>query len=200
MKKRIWLVSLVFCFLTGCAIKADRGTTEMAGGQDAGQQEDAGQQDDTQEDAGQQDDAQEGGQQNDTQQEVEEQNEAPQSDERGLTLRAQNVTAEGCTIVYEQHGGAPSGSELLTGSWYRIERKEQDEWVEVPYAEGIGGEIGWNDTAWIISMEGSVEFEESWGTLYGELPPGTYRIVKEIMDFRGTGDYDVNDYYAEFTL
>lgn len=72
--------------------------------------------------------------------------------------------------------------------------------MEVPYAEGIGGEVGWNDTAWIISMEGSVEFEENWGTLYGELPLGTYRIVKEIMDFRGTGDYDVNDYYAEFTL
>lgn len=125
--------------------------------------------------------------------------EAGQEDEWGLTLRAESVGATGCTIVFIQHGGAPTG-ELTSGTWYRIEKKEGDEWVEMPYAQGIGDEIGWNDVAWCIPDEGSVSFEENWGFLYGELPSGNYRIVKEIMDFRGTGDYDKKWYYAEFSL
>lgn len=72
--------------------------------------------------------------------------------------------------------------------------------MEMPYAQGIGDEVGWNDVAWCIPGEGSVEFEEDWGFLYGELTSGTYRIVKEIMDFRGSGDYDKKWYYAEFSV
>ncbi|MDE5819265.1 MAG: hypothetical protein K2I07_08090 [Lachnospiraceae bacterium] len=75
-----------------------------------------------------------------------------------------------------------------------------DEWVQMPYAQGIGDEIGWTAEAWCIPDEGSVEFEEDWGFLYGELTPGTYRIVKEIMNFRSSGDYDAKWYYAEFSV
>lgn len=31
-------------------------------------------------------------------------------------------------------------------------------------------------------------------------PAGKYRIGKEIMDFRSTGDYDTNTYYANFEV
>lgn len=103
---------------SGNLLEADKNGLETENGQDAGRQDDI---------------PQSGGQQDETR----------QSDEWDLTLRAQDVTAKGCTIVYEQHGGASLGSEL---------------------------------------------------------PPGTYRIVKEIMNFRGTGDYDENEYYAEFIL
>jgi len=54
--------------------------------------------------------------------------------------------------------------------------------------------------AWIIPMNDSVEWNVDWEWLYGQLSPGTYRIVKEIMNFRGTGDYDKAEYYAEFTI
>lgn len=40
----------------------------------------------------------------------------------------------------------------------------------------------------------------SWGWLYGELPPGEYRLVKTVSDFRGTGDYDDYTLTAEFTI
>lgn len=121
------------------------------------------------------------------------------NDEWGLTLCAEPVGATGCTVVFIQHGGAPTG-ELTSGTWYRIEKKERDEWVEMPYAQGISDEIGWNAVAWRIPSEGSAEFEEDWGFLYGELTPGTYRIVKEITDFRSAGDYDKKWYYAEFSV
>jgi hypothetical protein len=39
-----------------------------------------------------------------------------------------------------------------------------------------------------------------WGWLYGALPSGQYRIGKEIMNFRGAGDFDKSMAYAEFTV
>lgn len=36
--------------------------------------------------------------------------------------------------------------------------------------------------------------------LYGTIPNGKYRIGKEIMDFKGPGDYDNAIYFAEFEI
>ena len=36
--------------------------------------------------------------------------------------------------------------------------------------------------------------------LYGKLKPGRYRIVKTVMDFRGTGDYTDYTYTEEFCV
>ena len=68
----------------------------------------------------------------------------------------------------------------------------------MPYV--IDGEIGWNDVAWIISMDDTTEMEVNWEWLYGKLPTGKYRIGKEITDFRSSGDFDTAIYYAEFEI
>ncbi|MGO4890647.1 immunoglobulin-like domain-containing protein, partial [Anaerobacillus sp. MEB173] len=39
-----------------------------------------------------------------------------------------------------------------------------------------------------------------WDWLYGSLDTGEYRIVKDILDFRSTGDYDKRHLTAEFTI
>lgn len=44
-----------------------------------------------------------------------EETDAGQEDDWGLTLRAESVSATGCTIVFIQHGGAPTG-ELTSGT------------------------------------------------------------------------------------
>jgi len=117
-------------------------------------------------------------------------------DEWGLTLKAENVTAKGCTLVFEQKGGSPTGS-LETGEQYVIQTMRDGQWVDVPvYAESYG----WNAVAWIIPMDGEKEFEVNWEWLYGTLPFGEYRIGKGVMDFRGTADYDEKEYYAEFKI
>ena len=52
----------------------------------------------------------------------------------------------------------------------------------------------------MIPIGGQTSQEVDWSWLYGQLPPGRYRIGKEVMDFRKTGDYDTQDYYAEFEV
>lgn len=61
-------------------------------------------------------------------------------------------------------------------------------------------ELAWTMEAWAIPSNTETEWEVNWSRLYGELPAGTYRISKSVMDFRDTGDYDTKTYYAGFDL
>ncbi|MBR5597269.1 MAG: peptidoglycan DD-metalloendopeptidase family protein [Lachnospiraceae bacterium] len=116
----------------------------------------------------------------------------------GVSLTIENLTSSGAIIKCTQADGEPTG-ELHTGSWYILETWTQDNgWKEMPYV--IDGEIGWNDVAWIISMDDTTEIEVNWEWLYGKLPTGKYRIGKEITDFRSSGDFDTAIYYAEFEI
>lgn len=114
----------------------------------------------------------------------------------GITLSVENVTSTGLTLVCIQSGGEPTGS-LQTGSEFKLEVLENGEWMAVPY---LNDNIAWTAIAHLIPMEDSISWEINWERLYGELSEGTYRIKKNIMDFRGTGDYDEEDFYVEFTI
>ncbi|MBQ4051681.1 MAG: hypothetical protein IJD13_08620, partial [Oscillospiraceae bacterium] len=102
----------------------------------------------------------------------------------GITLTAKNVTPCGMTVVCTQSGGEATG-ELNTGSWYRLESMDGKEPDYI-----VDGEIGWDSMAYFVPMEDTVEWTIDWAWLYGELPSGEYRICKEFMDFRETGDFD----------
>lgn len=117
----------------------------------------------------------------------------------GLTLAAEDVTRNGCTVVFSQSGGCPTG-ELMTGSYYVVEKKDGDEWIGLPFAVGDEVNIGWTDEGYNLPMGEECEFVINWEWLYGELSEGTYRIGKEVMDFRETGDYDKEMYYAQFDI
>ena len=127
--------------------------------------------------------------------------EEPQSQEEhelwGVTLTAKNVTPTGLTIICTQSGGEDV-AQLHSGNYYRLEQLNGEHWDECEIV--FVGEYAFTAEAWIIPLEDSVEWHTGWEWLYGELAPGTYRIVKEIENFRGTGDYDEAEYYAEFTI
>ena len=114
----------------------------------------------------------------------------------GITLSATEISATGMTLVCAQSGGVTSG-ELQTGSEYKLFVLKADRWIEVPT---VIKEYGWDAVAYMIPKNESREFEINWEWLYGELPAGKYRIGKEIMDFRASGDYDTEWYYTEFEI
>ena len=116
-----------------------------------------------------------------------------ENDSWGVTLSLRNITESGATVVFTQSGGNPTG-ELMTGSYYRLEYANED------LAFVIDDEIAWTAEAYMIPMGGELEMEVKWEWLYGKLPAGTYKIYKSVMDFRGPGDYDNKEYYAEFTV
>ncbi len=114
----------------------------------------------------------------------------------GITLTAENITTTCATIKCVQSGGESTGK-LQTGSWFILENWTQENgWREMPYF----AEVCWTEEAWIIPADETTEWQVNWEWLYGELLPGKYRIGKEIMDFRGPGNFDKAIYFAEFEI
>ena len=116
----------------------------------------------------------------------------------GVTLEATEVTSKGMTLVCHQSGGE-NVVELSTGSFYTLQRQDKKKWVDVDTLPQEG-EIAWDALAWLIKLDDSTNWDIAWGWLYGELPAGTYRIGKEIMNFRVPGDFDTMMCYSEFTI
>lgn len=112
------------------------------------------------------------------------------ADPLGLTLRVEDLTPMGCTLVFTQSGGSVTG-ELETEEQFRLFRQDADgSWKELIYANYLG-------TALHIEPDNSTALETYWG---GALEAGRYRIKKKVLDFRGTGDFDEYAIYAEFEI
>ncbi len=125
---------------------------------------------------------------------------APMDDENNeweIVLSAEDVTPTGMTLVCAQSGGHYTG-ELQTGSPYVIEQEVNGVWI--PVDTKLGQDLVWTMEGWIIRPNDTTKWDVNWGFLYGELGPGVYRIQKEIMNFRGPGDYTQKPYYAEFAI
>ena len=118
------------------------------------------------------------------------------TDEWGLTLKAESVTPTGCTLVFEQQGGSAEG-ELETGESYILQVKKDGEWQK---AETVREDYAWKAVAWLIEKDARTEQDVDWEWLYGTLPVGEYRIVKSVMDFVETGNFEERQFFAEFAI
>ena len=116
----------------------------------------------------------------------------------GITLRAENVDPFGMVLVCEQRGGTYKG-ELQTGSAFTLEREVEGKWLPVSLIVP-DGDMVWTSIALGIQPNGESRWKVDWEGIYGYLDPGAYRISKEIMDFRGPGKYTTKTYYAEFSI
>ncbi len=120
-----------------------------------------------------------------------------EEDEWGIYLSAKDITPTGLTLLIEQKGGYPSG-ELTTGSWFKLEKKTEDDWVEVSTNPLI--DYAWTMVAYQIKKDDVTEFSVEWEWLYGILKPGTYRLTKEITDLKVAGVFDKKIYTYEFCI
>ena len=127
-------------------------------------------------------------------------NEVPQAQPNawGVTLEAEDVTNTGLKLVC-RHSGGEDVFELQTGSYYVVEKSENSRWEAVEYLPQEY-DVAWTKEAWIIPKEDANAWDVDWEWLYGALPAGTYRLGKEIMNFRGPGDFDIEMVYADFVI
>ena len=113
----------------------------------------------------------------------------------GLRLETKDVTFEGATVIFNQFGKETDG-ELQTGEAFYIERLSGNKWVSIETNPLF--DYAFHQVAYSINKNGITEFDTEWHWLYGALGSGKYRIAKEVTNFRGTGDYDKQVYYAYF--
>ena len=115
----------------------------------------------------------------------------------GLRLEAKNTTPSGTTVCFKQSGGSITGK-LQTGEAFYLERRLGNMWVAVNTNPLI--DYAFHMVAYGIPEGGSFEIKTGWDWLYDKLEKGQYRILKEVMDFRKTADFDKQIYYAYFNI
>jgi len=111
-----------------------------------------------------------------------------------MTVKEGTVSPTGLTVVFENN----SGNQCTYGDFFLLEKKINERWYQVPVA--INGNYGFNDIGYDLALGDNGEWKVDWDWLYGSLDTGEYRIVKDMLDFRNTGDYDKYYLAAEFII
>lgn len=111
-----------------------------------------------------------------------------------MTVKEGTETPTGLTVVLENS----TDRECIYGEYFDLEKKINESWYTVPVS--IDGNYGFSSIGYGLSSGDEREWSVDWNWLYGSLKPGEYRIIKDILDFRGTGDYDTYYLAAEFTI
>ena len=101
-----------------------------------------------------------------------------------FSIEQDSITGDGLSYLLTNFDGATHGY----GQAFYIEQKRDGGWEELPH---IGTGIGWTLAQDSLLPYESRQYSIDWSALYGTLPPGTYRLVKE---------FDQTRYGAEFTI
>src|SRR5690625_5088371 len=101
-----------------------------------------------------------------------------------MTVEDGTISSTGLTVIFENN----SDKQCIYGDEFVLEKHIEKNWYQVPIA--LDDEYGFNDIGYDLPPGDVQEWTVDWEWLYGELASGEYRIVKDILDFRGAGDYD----------
>ncbi|SHN84894.1 immunoglobulin-like domain-containing protein [Desulfitobacterium chlororespirans] len=113
----------------------------------------------------------------------------------GVTMGVKEgtVSLTGLTLNFSNS----SDKQCIYGDYFLLEKKVKETWYQVPT---IIDNYGFHSIGYDLAAGGNGERKVDWSWLYGKLEPGDYRIVKDILDFRGTGDYEKYYLAAEFSV
>ena len=111
-----------------------------------------------------------------------------------MTVNKGTQSSTKLTLSFENN----SISQCIYGEYFVLEKKINGRWHQVPVT--IDGNYGFNTIGYNLASGDVGERVVDWNWLYGSLNIGEYRIVKDILDFRGSGDYDTYYLAAEFTI
>jgi beta-lactamase regulating signal transducer with metallopeptidase domain len=110
-----------------------------------------------------------------------------------MQVQDDTATPSGVTVTLKN----ATETEYTYGESYAVQRKTDNGWIAVvPVIENYG----FNDIGYMLPPMGSKEIIIDWEWLYGKLPAGDYRMVKEALFVRSPGDYDTFTLFAAFTI
>ena len=107
-----------------------------------------------------------------------------------LTIKDGTLTNAGAVIILTNN----SDKNLQYSNPYEIEIKKNGEWYK------IKTELNFTLPAFNLNAKDIKEIELNWKNEYGNLPSGTYRIIKKISYKYENGKYESFNVAAEFTI
>ena len=92
-----------------------------------------------------------------------------------ITMRIEDgtVTKTSAKVIISDN----TEEENTYGDYFRVEKEINDKWQEV---RKISNNYVFNDIAYRVIDNHELELTCDWKTIYGELEPGEYRIVKKV--------------------
>ncbi len=117
-----------------------------------------------------------------------------------LDVKAENVSAEGLTLICEEWGNREKGNgeklgTLTAEEGFWLEKWDGSEYVPVkPQKEPAP------DQTQIIAPLETVTWQINWTDSYGTLPSGSYRIGKTFTHTDPAGQTQSRDFYAKFRV
>ena len=94
------------------------------------------------------------------------------TDVKNVEIRIENISSAGATVTIKDTNPEP----YVYGEWYEVDRKVDGKWYVV---EPVIEAYGFHDMGYLVDENCEVKFDIDWTWLYGELPAGTYRILKQ---------------------
>ena len=89
-----------------------------------------------------------------------------------VTMTISDVTPTGATVTIQDSNKDP----FVYGEWFQIEREKDGVWYEVKTKIS---NYGFNEIGWLTDENGGLTMDVNWDWLYGKLPAGHYRILKQ---------------------
>ena len=118
----------------------------------------------------------------------------------GLTLRLENITPSGATLVCTQDG--TPWDQIITGAPWNLERLENGQWISL-----MPESTAWTTVAYGLKANTETRFDLNWSQITGSLEPGHYRVSKTFTGERRPpftlgieGEATRETCYAEFDI
>ena len=89
-----------------------------------------------------------------------------------VTMAVTDATPAGATVTIQDSNPEP----FVYGEWFVIEREKDGVWYEVKTQIT---NYGFNEIGWLTDEQGGLTMTVNWEWLYGKLPSGHYRILKQ---------------------
>ena len=103
-----------------------------------------------------------------------------------MTIKEGTLTKSGATIIITDL----SGKDNTYGSFYRIDKLENNEWKELKVI--VKGNYGWTSIGYLVGEDNKLELDINWEWLYGKLEKGQYRLVKEVNNKYFGTEFQIN--------
>ncbi len=104
-----------------------------------------------------------------------------------VSIRIDNVSPIGATLTIKDTNDKP----FEYGEWYKIEKESNGKWYEV---KTIIDNYGFEDVGYIIeenSKNKEIKLDIDWEWLYGKLPTGKYRLLKQVDNQYISVEFDI---------
>lgn len=110
---------------------------------------------------------------------------------KNISINISNVTNRSATITIKDY----NITKTIYGSWYKIEKEIDSKWYAL---NPLIKDNVWIAIGYLVDKNNELKFDIDWSELYGKLPPGNYRILKQVnnqyiaVEFKITNEANKN--------